>query len=334
MVARSRGFAIWLALSTGACGPAAGAAPVGGTPAGGAVPVEGPPPVGAVPVDRAAATRDTIPGTPWTVEDWRIFSSRIRWAEAEGLDRVPLGEAIARLGVTFVGATYRPATLEVPGPERLVVNLRELDCVTFVENVLALTRFLRHDGVALLDDPAAARTRYEGYLRDLRYRGGRLVGYSSRLHYFSEWLADNERRGAVRQLTRELGGVEDREPITFMSTHPQSYRQLADSAVRLEIERIERELNRGPGRWVLPEAGIAAAAAGIRDGDVIAATSTVGGLDVAHTGFALWRNGRLHLLHAPLVGKSVEISELPLADRILGLAGQDGIMVARPLERP
>ena len=74
---------------------------------------------------------------------------------------------------------------------------------------------------------------------------------------------------------------------------------------------------------------VAAAAEGIRDGDIIAATSTVAGLDIAHTGIALWEDGRLHLLHAPLVGRSVEISELPLADRIQGIGGQDGIMVGR-----
>ncbi len=305
----------WLVLTMTGCGPSAGA-------------------TAAAPIVAARAPGDTIPGTAWTEEDWQIFASRIRWAAEQGLDRAPMGDAIARMGVTFVGATYRPATLEVPGPERLVINLRELDCVTFVENVLALTWFARRDGVAALTDAPAARARYESYLRELRYRDGRLAGYPSRLHYFSEWLADNERRGAVRQVSRDLGGVLDREPITFMSTHPQAYRQLADSTSRRAVEQVEAALNGGPGRWFLPETAIAAAAANIRDGDVIAATSTVAGLDVAHTGLALWRNGRLHLLHAPLVGKSVEISEVPLADRIVAIRGQDGIMVARPLDRP
>jgi len=71
----------------------------------------------------------------------------------------------------------------------------------------------------------------------------------------------------------------------------------------------------------------------IRSGDVIAATSTVEGLDVAHTGLALWRDGTLHLLHAPLVGEAVQVSEVSLADRIRRIEGQDGIMVARPLAR-
>ncbi len=278
-----------------------------------------------------AAQRDSIPGTAWTEADWRILVSKVRWGSRHGVDTLPLGKAIARLGVTFVGATYRPGTLEVPGPERLVVNLRELDCVTFIENVLALVRFVREAGPALLADPPVARARYESYLRDLRYRDGTVAGYPSRLHYFSEWLSEAERWGRVRLVARELGGVPDDERIEFMSTHPAAYRQLADSAVLAAIGAMEGRLNAAGARWYLPEDAIEAAASGIEDGDLIAATSTIPGLDIAHTGLALWRKGRLHLLHAPLVGKNVEISAIPLADRIRRLETQDGIMVARPL---
>jgi len=277
------------------------------------------------------AAADSIPGTAWTVEDWRVFEAKVRWGVAHHLDTLPLGQAIARLGLTFVGTRYIPGTLDPPGPEHLVVDLRELDCVTFVENLLALVRFVRHDGVAALGHPASARARYERYLIDLRYRNGVLDGYPSRLHYFSDWLADNARRGHLQLLTRELGGVPDSEPIRFMSTHASAYRQLADSANRRAIESTEARLDSGP-RWYVPEGRIRAIEDRIQDGDVIAATSTLPGLDVAHTGIAIWREGRLHLLHAPLVGKSVELSTLPLAERIVKIGSQDGIMVARPVE--
>jgi hypothetical protein len=272
---------------------------------------------------------DTIPGTDWTEDDWRILSEKIRWADAQGLDSLPVGQAVAALGRTFVGATYTPATLEAPGAEHIVVNLRELDCVTFIENVWALTRFHRSQGIGALDDPEAARAAYEGYLEDIRYRDGRLDQYPSRLHYFSDWLWNHEDRGQLRLIAGDLGGVADDEPITFMSTHPDAYRQLAEPAFLAAVRLRESELNaRGP-RIFLPQSAIAAVEGEIRDGDLIAATSTVSGLDIAHTGIALWQNGRLHLLHAPLVGKSVEISEAPLADRIQGIGGQDGILVAR-----
>ena len=281
-------------------------------------------------VDTALDTGlDTVPGTSWTEADWRILSDKVRWADAQGLDTLPIGQAVAALGRTFVGATYTPATLEAPGAEHIVVNLRELDCVTFIENVWALTRFHRAQGVGALDDPDSARAAYEGYLEDIRYRDGRLQGYPSRLHYFSDWLWNHEDRGQLTLITGELGGVPDDEPINFMSTHPDAYRQLADTAFLRQVRAREAELNaRGP-RIFLPQEAIAAVEGDIRDGDLIAATSTVNGLDIAHTGIALWQDGRLHLLHAPLVGKNVEISEAPLADRIQGLRGQDGIMVAR-----
>src|SRR5688572_16995838 len=64
----------------------------------------------------------------WPDADWQVLDTKVRWAVARGLDTIPLGAAIARLGETFVGTTYTPGTLEVPGPERVVINLREFDC--------------------------------------------------------------------------------------------------------------------------------------------------------------------------------------------------------------
>ncbi len=270
--------------------------------------------------------------TPWPDADWRILEAKVRWAVAHRLDTLPLGRAIAALGETFVGARYTPRTLEVPGPERVVVNLQEFDCVTFVENLLAMTRFIRQEGVAGLADRRAAERRYAGYLQELRYRGGRLDGYPSRLHYFSEWLSDNAARGNLVLLTERLGGLTRPGALFFMSAHPRSYRQMADPAVREAIRAREASLNAGPARWYVPEDRIGAVERRIEDGDIIAATSTLPGLDVAHTGIALWKNGRLHLLHAPLVGTSVEISTLPLAERIRSIETQDGIMVGRPAE--
>ena len=276
------------------------------------------------------AASDSIPGTPWTRQDWEIFQRTIRTAAEEGLDTLPLGEAVAAMGRLFLGSPYVPRTLEVPGPERLVVNLRGLDCVTFVENALALTRFSRMHGPQALDDPARARNLYEADLATLRYRDGTPDGYASRIHYFSEWLQRNDRDGRLRLLDDLPGAAEDGEPIDFMSTHAEAYDQLSDAAELARIREVEASLNdRSPRSWI-PEGHIPEAASGIRTGDVIAATSTVRGLDVAHTGIAVWVDGRLHLLHAPLVGSTVVLSERPLADRIQGIGSQDGIMVARP----
>ncbi len=272
-------------------------------------------------------------GSAWLDEDWRIFESKVRFADEAGLADLSMGETAARIGETFVGTEYIPATLEQPGPESLVINFRALDCVTFVENVLAIARFARKHGAEALSDRAAAEAAYERYLTELRYRGGVLDGYPSRLHYFSEWLTDNESAGLVRVVTSELEPARDAEPVNFMSRHPDAYRQLADPEVLAAIEEMETRLNAGGPRLYVPEDRLADVADGIMNGDVIAVRSTLAGLDIAHTGLAFWKDGNLHLLHAPLVGDSVEVSERPLAERIVGLGSQDGVMVARPLDR-
>jgi hypothetical protein len=267
----------------------------------------------------------------WNTQDWEVFSEALRYADANRLDTLAAGEAVAAMGLHFVGTPYVPQTLELPGPERLVINFRGLDCVTFVENVLALTRFHRSFGTGLLsEDPDAARREYEAILGTLRYREGRPDGYASRLHYFSDWLLNAQRNGVTTGAPAALALTGDAEPVSFMSTHPEAYRQLSDPAELDRIREVEAELNRGLPRYFVPEGLIAEQAPAIHTGDIIAATSTVEGLDIAHTGIAYWLDGELHLLHAPLVGSTVVLSDRSLADRIGQIPGQDGVMVSRP----
>ena len=273
------------------------------------------------PAEVAAAPGDSAFRSD-TPEDSTIFVQTMEWAREQRLDTLnSTGAIAAAIGRRFVGAPYTPGTLEAPGPESLVVNLREFDCVTYVESMLAFARVVQSN--------YAGYGQFKNELRTIRYRTNAALDYPLRLHYFSDWIATNAERGVVENITQQLGGTQDSEPINFMSTHRASYRQLADTANYQAIEQLERELSGRP-RYYIPENRIGAVAQDIQDGDVIAATSTVGGLDIAHTGLALWVNGQLHMMHAPLVGRSVEISEKPLAERIFEIEGQDGIMVARP----
>ena len=275
---------------------------------------------------------DTVPGLPsWTRQDWEVLQEKVTWAWQNGVDTLAVGERIARIGETFLDTPYLPRTLDPPGPERLVVNLRAFDCVTFVENMLALAHFVTEAPRGVLDQPERAMQSYQEMITRIRYRGGRLAGYPSRLHYFSDWLLDNEQRGLIEIITADLGGSVDSEPISFMTSHRDLYPQLVDDQNHLEIGRAEGRLNAVP-RYYIIEGEVAAAADQIEDGDILAMATTVAGLDVAHTGIALWKDGGLHLMNAPLVGKSVQISAKRLSDRLLGITSQDGVMVARPLE--
>jgi hypothetical protein len=278
----------------------------------------------------AAAAR-TLRPQGGTEEDWEIFRATVARAWEEGVDTLPMGEAIVWFGLQFVGSPYRPGTLEVAGEEDLVVNFHEFDCVTLVENALSLARFVKSNPPEIMEAELQAREAYKRTLRELRYRGGRIDGYPSRLHYFSDWIRDNEAKGLVAEVTQELGGDEDLATIDFMTTHLESYRQLANRANVMAIQDTEAELS-SLVRYKIPEQQLQDRISGIRNGDIIAATSTVDGLDVAHTGLAFWQGSQLHVLHAPLVGEVVEVSARPLVERILRIQGQDGIRVVRPQE--
>ena len=266
-----------------------------------------------------------------TARDWEIAREQLAWALDQRLDTLPrFGDVLARIGERFIDTPYEPHTLELSGPERLVINLETLDCVTFVENVLVLARLAWSRPPEALVDLDRFQAAYRRELTGVRYRSGVLDGYPSRLHYFSEWIADNEAMGLVDGISEELGGVADPSPIDFMSTHPDAYRQLADPGVLQSITDTEARLA-GVQRHYIPAPDIPAREHLIQDGDIIAATSTVPGLDIAHTGIAVRRGGVLRLLHAPLIGSHVQLSDDSLADRIRRIDGQDGIMVARPL---
>ncbi|MDR0787573.1 MAG: DUF1460 domain-containing protein [Gemmatimonadota bacterium] len=271
--------------------------------------------------DRSGPAAPIPPDSGSAIErDRQIFESTILRAQREGLPARPLGERIATLGSWFVGSEYIPGTLEVV-PEGLVINLRQFDCVTFVESMLAMAR--------VLGTPEPTFDRFMDEVRTIRYRDGVITGYASRLHYFSDWIHENEKRGIVKNITASLGGIPLTEPTSFMSSHRDLYSALQSPEVFAQVRAQEQALNSISRYWI-PKAQIASIAGELQNGDIIAATSATEGLDIAHTGIVIRVDGKPHLMHAPLVGSVVEISERPLADRIQGISGQTGIMVARP----
>jgi hypothetical protein len=261
-----------------------------------------------------------LPHEPLDARDSLRLEAILADARALHLDTLEIGDLVIHIGRGFLGAPYIAGSLDPPGPERLIVNLRAFDCVTYVETVLAIARTVRAAG-----DVGVFRTELAG----MRYRDGRVPSYTGRLHYFSDWIATNEARGLVEDVTARIGGEPDRRSIHFMTSNAGAYPQLADAAHAEAIRATERVLTARP-RYRVPQSRLAGAAGAIRNGDIIAATSTLDGLDVAHTGFALWADGRLLLMHAPLAGGVVEISARPLAERIRATRTQDGVMVARP----
>lgn len=199
----------------------------------------------------------------------------------------------------MIGVPYVAGTLDKGEEEKLVVNLHEVDCTTFVETVLALT--LADKGVKR--DFAC----FKEFLRRIRYRNGKVKGYASRLHYFSDWIKDNERKGIVKERTAEFSCLRQTLRLHFMSTHPDNYRQLKGSPRLIaEIAQQERALS-GVEVAVFPKSQLnyPPSKQEVNNGDIIAITTHIDGLDVIHVGFVCWVGDNLHLLHASSAEKKV-----------------------------
>ncbi len=241
----------------------------------------------------------------------------------EGLLQPNFGNTIVFVGKTFMKTPYVAKTLEIGDTETLVVNLHGLDCTTFVENVLAFSFLLRQK-----------ESSFDAFVKNLeviRYKDGTLNGYASRLHYFSEWIANNAKKGLLKDITGEIGGSEITKDIDFMSTHRDLYLFLDDDANFEKIKASENYLN-SQAICVLAQNKIVENEHLIQSGDIIALATSINGLDVTHTGIATReKDGRIHLLHASTGSMEVEVSKKPLAEYLKGIKSNTGIMIARPL---
>jgi hypothetical protein len=257
--------------------------------------------------------------------------TRALQTEGFAAPETPLGRSAVRVGELARGTPYEPYTLDAylrsggdPAAEPMTLSLTHFDCVTLVEACLGVARVAQYG-----DTPSWQRLK--GEVERMRYRDGKRLGYATRLHYFSEWIQDGARRGLVRDLGEELGGVEDRRPLRFMTEHRTKYPALRDAAVFQAIEEIEHRLDRQT-RRVIPTKRIPQLVGRIETGDVLGFATEIPGLDVTHAAFAYRAgDGVLRVLHAPLSGGVVEVTRATLPEYVAAIKRSTGVLVARPL---
>jgi len=253
-------------------------------------------------------------------EDKQIAEDKLKVFSADAGSPIP--DLIVKIGLSFLETPYVAATLENGLEEKLVINLRQLDCTTFAESVLALARTIK-----------LKKTDFESFateLQKIRYRDGIRNQYPSRLHYFSEWIQDNEKKGIISGTVNQ-NGVKSDKVINYMSTHPSDYPVLKEHPELIPaIEQQEKKLS-GKGFMYFPKSDVPNIYRNLKHGDIIALTSSIDGVDVNHVGIIIKRGNEFHLLHAPLSGKKVLISEGPITDFIKPASKNNGIIIARPV---
>ena len=273
-------------------------------------------------ISASAQTQDEI--------NQAIFD-RVYQAVAPKAD-LPMPELVTEIALQFLGTDYVASTLEQT-PEQLHVYLDKTDCILFVEmcSCFALTvkglRIYQNKPLCdelIMDSPCVVKDKpsYEllcDNIRNMRYRGGVVDGYSSRIHYTSEWILQNYYNCLLYEYSRygRLG-----EPyfqkFYFMSSHPQLYKQLSDTAQLMKIQQVESHLNVdlqpyffiSQERLRKPEV-----ISQIHSGDIVCFVSKPGnGIDIAHVAIAYESEGEMHFIHASYGAKKVIVEAKTLAD--------------------
>lgn len=231
-------------------------------------------------------------------------------------------ELVVEAGKLLMNTPYVAHTLEAE-PEQLIVNLRELDCTTFAENCLALAR------TAKTQKPSFKQFKEE--LQLIRYRSGEINGYPSRLHYFSDWIIDNNKKQIVKSVSQSVSNIKFEKTINFMSLHPESYKPLKDNAVYIgAINKQEKKLT-GSELYYIPTEKIEKLKPLLKDGDIFGITTNIDGLDITHVGIVVFKNDALHFMHASSKAEKVILSDETLSEYLTNRKSATGIMVARPL---
>ena len=226
----------------------------------------------------------------------------------------------------FLGRPYVAHTLEVNDSEQLVVNTRQLDCTTLVENVAALVLCSR-------SGERSFKAFREKLIR-LRYRDGVLTDYTSRLHYFSDWIDDKSAMGLVSevQAPQTVFTAVQTLDINFMSTHTKAYKALAGHPAFVPVIASQEKKLTGKKYRFIPKDKVVDSKAlrqAVHDGDIIAITCSKPGLDIAHLGFAVWRKDGLHLLNASQLHKKVVLEPMTLGEYLKKHPTHTGIRVVR-----
>jgi len=250
-------------------------------------------------------------------------------AAGDQFKALPLGDRIATIGKFLTGIPYKSYTLEIDDRiEAPSVNLTGLDCWTFFEVSLAFAR--------MFEEPREQWTpqRMLQLIEMDRYRGGRCdAGYLSRLHYLEDWLWDNEKRGLIKDLTRELGGVRGVNAAREMTVGWRGYRYMVKNPeLRAGIALMEARVARTP-FYYIPKANVAAIEGKLRNGDIIGICSKDGNkVATSHVGLAYrTHDGVLHFMHA---SSPKNYGKVVLDDRLSTYLSKfrthAGIIVGRP----
>ncbi len=211
--------------------------------------------------------------------------------------KLDLTDRIWAVGNALQGTTYVAGTLE-QSPEACRVIWGGLDCVTFLELCWAVASTKSTDLAKLTQR-----------ITQTRYRHGKVNGYTSRLHYTSDWLHENREDRRIQLICEEWPeSVEWSPGVGFMSRNPDRYPSLAaDPSLVAKMRSQEEAINRMAFK-IVPKEAWSKVISRTKPGDFVAFVTRREGLDFSHVGILGGDDGTL--LHASQTKEQVVVQDL------------------------
>jgi hypothetical protein len=254
------------------------------------------------------------------VKQYKVNTSLPKKSSPDG--NLSYGDLIVEIGRLFINAPYKEETLESQGKEKLIVNVSGFDCTTFLETVLALAKCAAAGKLS--------RSEFRRNLKLIRYRQGKIDNYFSRLHYFTDWLSDNEKKKTLKDVSRQFHAAVQHKKINYMTLNRASYPALKNEFEFRKMLVIEKNISRKVFH-IIGKDKVNQQKTKIRNGDIIAFATKDEGLDVAHVGLAVWQGKNLHLLHASRKEGAVVISKNTLVAYLKSNKKFTGLIIARAI---
>ena len=243
----------------------------------------------------------------FTAQGQAQISSSLRNAVNEAIGQRDL----TRIGIQFLGKPYHANALSAGNPELLVADLESFDCVTFIENSLALLH------------AAGDVSSYHHALVHVRYAGDS-IQYEKRYHYFSD---------AMRQLGYPLIGT----PNTLQKL-PKSFSFLSNYLVSKQIGHINIPLLRSRENelahkafYYTPTSLVNQLLPLLKSGDLVGLVSKNPSIDFLHTGMIYRKDGQVYLLHASQEFNRVMVSSQTLIEYLKTHRQFIGVSAFRPI---
>jgi hypothetical protein len=227
--------------------------------------------------------------------------------QPRGLDRRHVDQLLSRmkrapsaanridfLSRHFLGLSYQPNPLigSASTAEVFTASLDGVDCVTYIETVVALAR------ASSVDD-------FTEWLRKIRYERG-LIRWERRNHHMTLWIRNNVRNGILKPVSTPAVTTISRDRVLNVVPGLAPQRTRVRCVPKRAVPRLERYL---------------------QSGDLIFFASTRKHLDVFHAGIIVRDGDKISMRHASRSKGSVveqELSEFLKANRTTG------VIVMRP----